>query len=76
MGIAGLAAIGSEAVAWTSGQEQSWSVIALALLALTGTFWISDLVREKKPNFLANALIAKSVTNVDCRHTPKSTPKL
>ena len=34
MGIAGLAAIGSEAVAWTSGQEQSWPVIALALLAI------------------------------------------
>ena len=34
MGIAGLAAIGSEAMAWTSGQEQSWPVIALALLAI------------------------------------------
>lgn len=34
MGIAGLAAIGSEVVAWTSDQEQSWPVIALALLAI------------------------------------------
>jgi Zn2+/Cd2+-exporting ATPase len=34
MGIAGLAAIGSEVVAWSTGQETSWPVIALALLAI------------------------------------------
>lgn len=32
--VSGLAAIGAEAVAWTSGQESSWPVIALALLAI------------------------------------------
>ena len=34
MGIAGLAAIGSEVLAWISGQEEWWPVIALALLAI------------------------------------------
>ncbi len=34
IGIAGLAALGSEVMAWTSGQEDSWPVIALALLAI------------------------------------------
>ncbi len=34
MGIAGLAAIGSEVVAWSTGQETSWPVIALALLTI------------------------------------------
>lgn len=34
MGIAGLAAIGSEVIAWTSSEENSWPVIALALLAI------------------------------------------
>jgi Zn2+/Cd2+-exporting ATPase len=34
MAIAGLSAIGSEVVAWTSGQENGWPVIALALLAI------------------------------------------
>ena len=34
MAISGLAAIGAEAVAWTSGQESTWPVIALALLAI------------------------------------------
>ena len=34
MGIAGLAAIGSEVVAWSTAQENSWPVIALALLAI------------------------------------------
>ena len=34
MGVAGLAAIGSEVVAWSTGQETSWPVIALALLTI------------------------------------------
>ena len=34
MGVAGLAAIGSEVVAWSTGQETSWLVIALALLTI------------------------------------------
>ena len=34
MGISGLAAVGSEVVAWTSGQENGWPVIALALVAI------------------------------------------
>lgn len=34
IGIAGLAALGSEVIAWTSGQDDSWPVIALALLAI------------------------------------------
>ena len=34
IGISGVAAIGSEVIAWTSGQEASWPVIALALLAI------------------------------------------
>ena len=34
MAISGAAALSAEAVAWTSGQESSWPVIALALLAI------------------------------------------
>lgn len=34
MTVSGLAAMGAEIVAWTSGQESSWPVIALALLAI------------------------------------------
>lgn len=34
MGVSGVAAIGAEVVAWTTGAEQSWPVIALALLAI------------------------------------------
>ena len=34
MGVSGAAAIGAEVIAWTTGAEQSWPVIALALLAI------------------------------------------
>ncbi|QRX81241.1 heavy metal translocating P-type ATPase [Glaciimonas sp. PAMC28666] len=34
IGISGIAAVGSEVVAWTSGNETSWLVISLALLAI------------------------------------------
>lgn len=34
MAVSGLAALGAEMVAWTSGAEQSWPVICLALLAV------------------------------------------
>jgi Cd2+/Zn2+-exporting ATPase len=34
MAVSGLAALGAEMVAWTSGAEQSWPVICLALLAI------------------------------------------
>jgi Cd2+/Zn2+-exporting ATPase len=34
MAVSGLSALGAEMVAWTSGAEQSWPVICLALLAI------------------------------------------
>ncbi|MDY7547112.1 heavy metal translocating P-type ATPase [Glaciimonas sp. CA11.2] len=34
IGVSGIAAVGSEVVAWTSGNETSWFVIGLALLAI------------------------------------------
>ncbi|MFO1305631.1 MAG: heavy metal translocating P-type ATPase [Burkholderiales bacterium] len=34
LGVSGLAAISAEVIAWTTGAEQSWPVVALALLAI------------------------------------------
>ena len=65
LGFAAIAAIGSEAIAWTLGTDKSWPVIALALIAIcfsgTSTYrkgWIA----LKNFNLNINALMAIAVT--------------
>jgi Cd2+/Zn2+-exporting ATPase len=68
LAISGAAAIGSEIVAWTSGQEQSWPVIALAVFAiLTGGLdtlkkgWIALRNLSLNMNFLMSLAVIGAV---------------
>lgn len=65
IGVAGVAAVLAEVIAWTTGKDGSWLVIALAVLAIavsgTGTYrkgWIA----LKNFNLNINALMAIAVT--------------
>lgn len=64
LGIAGIAALGSEALAWTSGDEHSWPVIALSLFAIAlgglGTLkkgWIALRNFSLNMNFLMSLAV-------------------
>jgi Cd2+/Zn2+-exporting ATPase len=64
MAISGMAAIGAEVVAWTSGAEGSWPVIALALIAIAagglGTLkkgWIALRHFSLNMNFLMSLAV-------------------
>ncbi|MNR76020.1 putative cadmium-transporting ATPase [compost metagenome] len=68
MGVSGVAAIASEVVAWTSGNESSWLVIALALTAiLTGGLdtlkkgWIALRHFSLNMNFLMSLAVIGAV---------------
>ena len=68
MGISGVTAIASEVVAWTSGVENSWPVIALALIAiLTGGLetlkkgWIALRHLSLNMNFLMSLAVIGAV---------------
>ncbi|WP_286758454.1 heavy metal translocating P-type ATPase [Ralstonia sp. RL] len=68
MAISGLTAIGAEVVAWSTGQETSWSVIALALIAiLTGGLdtmkkgWIALRHFSLNMNFLMSLAVIGAV---------------
>lgn len=68
MAISGITAIGSEVVAWTTGNETSWMVIALALVAiLTGGLdtlkkgWIALRHFSLNMNFLMSLAVIGAV---------------
>ena len=68
MGISGVTAIASEVVAWTTGNENSWPVIALALVAiLTGGLdtlkkgWIALRHLSLNMNFLMSLAVIGAV---------------
>jgi Cd2+/Zn2+-exporting ATPase len=68
LAVSGVAAIGAEVLAWTTGQEQSWPVIALAILAiLTGGLdtlrkgWIALRNLSLNMNFLMSLAVIGAV---------------
>ena len=68
MGISGVTAISSEVVAWTTGNENSWPVIALALIAIfTGGLdtlkkgWIALRHLSLNMNFLMSLAVIGAV---------------
>ncbi len=68
LAVSGVAAIGAEVVAWTTGQEQSWPVIALATFAiLTGGLntlkkgWIALRNFALNMNFLMSLAVIGAV---------------
>lgn len=68
LGISGVAAIAAEAVAWSTGQEQSWPVVALATFAiLTGGMdtlkkgWIAVRNLSLNMNFLMSLAVIGAI---------------
>ena len=68
LAVSGVAAIGAEIVAWTTGQEQSWPVIALAMFAiLTGGIdtlkkgWIALRNLSLNMNFLMSLAVIGAI---------------
>lgn len=65
LGLGGVAAILAEVIAWSTGTDKSWPVIALSLCAIassgTGTY-IKGWIALKNRNLNINALMAIAVT--------------
>ena len=65
MGIAGVAAIAAETVAWSTGQDASWPVMLLALVAIAASgleTYKKGLIALRNFNLNINALMAIAVT--------------
>ena len=65
MGAAGLAAIAAEILAWSTGQDASWPVILLALVAIAASgfeTYKKGLIALRNFNLNINALMAIAVT--------------
>ena len=65
MGIAGVAAIAAETLAWSTGQDASWPVILLALVAIAASgleTYKKGLIAIRNFNLNINALMAIAVT--------------
>ncbi len=69
LAVSGVAAVGAEAVAWTTGQEQSWPIVALALFAiLTGGLdtlrkgWIALRNLSLNMNFLMSLAVIGAIS--------------
>ncbi|MBL8377384.1 MAG: heavy metal translocating P-type ATPase [Burkholderiales bacterium] len=65
MGAAGLAAIAAEILAWSTGQDASWPVILLALVAIAASgfeTYRKGLIALRNFNLNINALMAIAVT--------------
>ena len=65
MGIAGVAAVAAETVAWSTGQDASWPVMMLALVAIAASgleTYKKGLIALRNFNLNINALMAIAVT--------------